>query len=1691
MCSMCHYCGAELMKFNEDKRKQENGDALISSTGDPIWSCKLCLKRQGREFVKRDGISPYATPMISPTTSLSSSDHSYSSGSDFSVDINPYDRGEGDKEVGSKNGHGELNCLPNGRLQHLSSEGLKKRVDSSNMTTESHLRDKKNSKGMDIVRDVEITEDSNDQEEKENVVENSSRTFDKGSGACQSINGEMDTQIWEPPEPEDPEDDLEDTVAYDDDDDDECGGGTKWGKPSSLSHIKDEGNGSYRFKEEKQKAMEEVINGKFKSIVSQLLKSVGVASSVNDGHSWVDIVTSLSWEAALFLKPDAIDGKAMGPDGYVKVKCIATGSRSQSQLIKGLVFKKHAAHKHMQTKYKNPRLLLIQGVLGQSSSGLSSFSSLDEEKGHLKSLTEMIDMCHPNVILVEKTVSRDVQECILAKGITLVFDMKLHRLERVARCIGAPIIPFDTLMNQKLIQNDSFKQCDSFHIEKFVEEHACFGEGGKRPSKTLMFLEGCPKRLDCTILLKGSHSEELKKIKCVVQYAVVMAYHLILETSFLIDQKAMFSTSPFTGIADVLPIDRESHALENGNLSVRCLDESTAETGLHAIDIPISNGFHEEGYHINGETDGDQIAKSGLDYSSALSLEPYNPAIFSGLSSISASLKKVIGNSFPLASTAPYRSLSAYFGLNGRESKLTEEVPPMKSFEVSEQFDAESKSGSNGEKSLDDGQPQSFPASSKASLDLKVNGDDNEEKTQNKEDVNTMLDSQSILVLMSSRNALRGTICEQSHFSHIMFYRNFDVPLGKFLRDNLLNQRSQCAKCGELPEAHFYYYAYHNKQLTIQVKRLPKHIRGEAEGKLWMWSRCGKCKTGNGISKCTKRVLISTAARGLSFGKFLELSFSEHSSSSGLSSCGHYLHRDFLYFFGLGPMVAMFSYSSVTTYTVSMPPQQLEFREPIRPDWLKEEFENVYTKGMLMFKEVASFLVQIRSQFVGSILNLKGSLKEFSDVKEMLKQEASTFEVNIQNAVANNGNANLGFHKLLCLNRLRWDLLLESCIWDRRLHSLLLPDPTVVVIGASNKVVLEQLKSDMGSADGEDSRAENKSGNGDKGSDNTGNLKVETGSFVERNEFSGGEFSSNIPVQTSEGCDSIHGNSSVVENVENPTVDPVKSSNLEFTVTSNISVRPPFGDEKYQAEDAPLLDHLQVDRTIPISTDLTYNDSIVNSNGSRRDGSPRSLLSSLENLNGWFWMPFSEINQIYMKDLLRGNVPKFESISSYTPEQIPTGYQLIREEGSRLHIPLGTNDYIVSDYEGELSSIIACALVLLKDLPTVTEMSNEDGRRDKLIESLRSLIRVPKVTSQHWSSSGSSDSDSVSSLNISLEESRFSSFDGLNLLDSLVPPDALNIEVSLGVSKSLGKGKYSVVCLYANQFRDLRERCYPSELDYIASLSRCRNWDAKGGKSKSFFAKTLDDRFIIKEIKKTEYDSFEKFALHYFKYMNQSFESGSQTCLAKVLGIYQVTVRQPKTGKESRHDLMVMENLTFGRNLTRQYDLKGALHARFNSAADGSGDVLLDQNFVNDMNSSPLYVSNKAKRLLQRAVWNDTTFLNSINVMDYSLLVGVDTQRRELVCGIIDYLRQYTWDKQLETWVKSSLVVPKNVLPTVISPKEYKKRFRKFMSTYFLSVPDHWCSQESSDPCVLCGTRDDDLSQSKSLKQPYLNDISA
>jgi 1-phosphatidylinositol-3-phosphate 5-kinase len=72
---------------------------------------------------------------------------------------------------------------------------------------------------------------------------------------------------------------------------------------------------------------------------------------------------------------------------------------------------------------------------------------------------------------------------------------------------------------------------------------------------------------------------------------------------------------------------------------------------------------------------------------------------------------------------------------------------------------------------------------------------------------------------------------------------------------------------------------------------------------------------------------------------------------------------------------------------------------------------------------------------------------------------------------------------------------------------------------------------------------------------------------------------------------------------------------------------------------------------------------------------------------------------------------------------------------------------------------------------------------------------------------------------------------------------------------------------------------------------------------------------------------------------------------------------------------MVMENLLFGRNILRRYDLKGALFSRYVADSKNPESVLLDQNFIEDMRTMPIYIEGKTKNLMERAIWNDTSFL--------------------------------------------------------------------------------------------------------------------
>ncbi|KAG8982777.1 1-phosphatidylinositol-3-phosphate 5-kinase, partial [Tulasnella sp. 427] len=273
-----------------------------------------------------------------------------------------------------------------------------------------------------------------------------------------------------------------------------------------------------------------------------------------------------------------------------------------------------------------------------------------------------------------------------------------------------------------------------------------------------------------------------------------------------------------------------------------------------------------------------------------------------------------------------------------------------------------------------------------------------------------------------------------------------------------------------------------------------------------------------------------------------------------------------------------------------------------------------------------------------------------------------------------------------------------------------------------------------------------------------------------------------------------------------------------------------------------------------------------------------------------------------------------------------------------------------------------------------------------------------------------------------------------------------------------GGVQISCTVFHAEQFDALRRSCFCDQ-SMIESLARCVKWDASGGKSGSAFLKTRDNRFIAKEISRSELDAMSKFAPKYFQYMSDAISAKRPTLLAKIFGFYKIVYKNPVLGKTVRMTLLVMENLFYDHKSCQVYDLKGSFRNRLAPITSSNpNQVLLDENLVNNLHLAPMYIREHSKRILRSALYSDSLFLEDLNVMDYSLLVAVDDNKKEIIVGMIDYIRTYTWDKKLESWVKESTFLggAGKGEPTIVTPKQYRTRFLNAMERYFFLVPDRW-----------------------------------
>ena len=128
--------------------------------------------------------------------------------------------------------------------------------------------------------------------------------------------------------------------------------------------------------------------------------------------------------------------------------------------FEGFVCSKNLAHKMMPRNINNPRILVLafpfeyQRVENQF---ISIETVISQEREHLKNMVNRVLTLNPNIVLVEKSVSRIALDLLFKARLSVAMNVKRTAIEAIARCTGAQIISSLGKLSFKFM-NDSFEE---------------------------------------------------------------------------------------------------------------------------------------------------------------------------------------------------------------------------------------------------------------------------------------------------------------------------------------------------------------------------------------------------------------------------------------------------------------------------------------------------------------------------------------------------------------------------------------------------------------------------------------------------------------------------------------------------------------------------------------------------------------------------------------------------------------------------------------------------------------------------------------------------------------------------------------------------------------------------------------------------------------------------------------------------------------------------------------------------------------------------------------------------------------------------------------------------------------------------------------------------------------------------------
>lgn len=1477
---------------------------------------------------------------------------------------------------------------------------------------------------------------------------------------------------------------------------------------SSLDQLREE-NGE-------KKAMERLLSANHSHMMA-LLQQLLYSESLS--LSWRDIIVPVVRQVVQTVRPDVRNcDDDMDIRQLVHIKKIPGGRKFDSIVVNGFVCTKNIAHKKMNPYIKNPKILLLKCSIEYLYREETKFTCIDpivlQEKEFLKNYVQRIVDVRPNLVLVEKTVSRIAQDMLLGHGITLVINVKPQVLDRVSRMTQGDLV----MSMDQLLTKPRLGTCHKFYMQPFILAND--------EIKTLMFFEGCPAHLGCSIKLRGASEYELSRVKEIIMLMVCVAYHSQLEISFLMDEFAMppnlAQSTSFPCLLEGSTAEEDEGDLEDKpkeakrqeNLGKAAGPEESAVGGQSEED-----GLSSDSSSKNGQTENitDNVSNPpGKEESETMETKTSSP--FSNLPAPALSVsppflmeedQEMCSDTLIEASegTAAEEESLRKGGSTGMEDGDNSETSTPRLFRDPLQDDtglfvAEQVASSDDRlKSISatfkqelkdiilcispfitfkepflltppgmhcpsrDYFPEQVYLSPLLNKDLKEL--DGRRKRQLLKDASPS----SLASGQSSSGAPAKPIdvlpCHSLTSTRIIEQLNGSQELAKMLADyrakgGRIRQRettdrftpliSGQSKVGEtpmkLPAKADSEEEKPSKQNDLSWAPKLDCLNPINHQRLCVLFSSSSAQSNNAPNPCVSPWIVTMEFYGkndLSLGVFLERYCFRPSYQCPSMFCEtpmvHHIRR-FVHGNGCVQIVLKeldspvpgyqhtilnYSWCRICKQVTPVVPlsndswsmsftKYLELRfyghqytrranaEPCGHSIHKDYHQYFsYNQMVASFSYTSVRLLEIclprPKIFIRNLgpskANLQQDLKDFS-------QKVTQVYLAIDDRLTSLKTDTFSKTREEKMEDLFAQKDMEEAElrnWIEKLQARLqacgLDSPQQLQAVLESLVMKKQSLCEM--LQSWNSRLQ------DLFQQEKGRKRLSVPPSPGRHR------------QTAAAADESKSNLDSSPRNPSPVVQNGEKEDRHLTTlpSGSSSLLPSPGDPA--AEPVTPAPSLTEQDTLSIPEDVF-------------DG---HLLGSTD-------------SQVKEKSTMKAILANFLPGNSYNPIPFPFDpdkhYLMYEHE----RVPIAV-------CEKEPSSIIAFALSCKEyktALDDLSKTSNGGGDETPQVNSAgesraKSSPARPSESASSQQSRSSVDADPLKDADLSDKQKK----------------QTLNPHIELQFSDA--NAKFYCRIYYAEEFHKMREEIMESaEEDFVRSLSHCVNWQARGGKSGAVFYATEDDRFILKQMPRLEVQSFLDFAPHYFTYITGAVQQKRPTALAKILGVYRIGYKNSQNNTEKKLDLLVMENLFYGRKMAQVFDLKGSLRNRnvkTDSGKESCEVVLLDENLLKLIHDNPLYIRSHCKSILRAAIHSDAYFLSSHLIIDYSLLVGRDDATDQLVVGIIDYIRTFTWDKKLEMVVKSTGILGgQGKMPTVVSPELYRARFCEAMDKYFLMVPDHW-----------------------------------